>query len=309
MMRKIKTLYKLLKNNPDKLKETIALKLCYLKILHIIPDKPYLSLIYRLYFNKKINFEHPSTFNEKLQWLKINNRKNEYIEMVDKFEAKSYVKERLGEEYIIKTYGIWNNFDEINFDSLPQSFVLKCTHDSGSVVIVRDKDNFDINSARKILMKGLKNNLFYYGREWPYKYVKPRIIAEELLLDAKNSSISDYKFFCFNGKVKCFKVDFDRFTSHKANYYDKNCNLLPFGEMACPPDFNKKLQIPKNINEMIDLSEILSKGQPFLRVDFYSVNKKIYFGEMTFYPATGFGAFTDEKWDYRLGEWIELKKE
>ena len=262
-----------------------------------------------MYFNKKLNFDSLSTFNEKLQWLKIYNRNEEYVKMVDKFEAKLYVKEKLGDEYIIKTYGVWNTFDEINFDSLPKSFVLKCTHDSGSVVIVHDKENFDINSARKILMKGLMNNLFYYGREWPYKYVKPRIIAEELLLDNENSNISDYKFFCFNGKVKCFKVDFDRFTSHKANYYDRNYKLLPFGEMACPPDFSKVLTIPKNINEMIDLSEILSKGQPFLRVDFYSVNEKIYFGEMTFYPATGFGAFTDEKWDYRLGEWIELKKE
>ena len=162
--------------------------------------------------------------------------------------------------------------------------------------------------AKKKINKALKHNYYYTGREWPYKNVKPRIIIEEYMQDEKLKELRDYKFFCFNGKVNLFKVDFDRFLEHRANYYDKNLKLLKFGEEVCPPDFEKKIEIPKDIMKMIELAEKLSNEKKFVRIDFYYTNKKIYFGEMTFYPASGFGKFTSEDWNYKLGKWINIEK-
>lgn len=284
----------------------ILLKLSDKKIIQI-SDKKFYELQYLSVFNKHLSLKKPQTFNEKLNWLKLNDRKEIYTTMVDKIAVKDYVSNILGDEYIIPTYGIYDSFDEINFDELPDKFVIKCNHYGGSDgVFICEKNKSNFKKIENDINKTLKKNLFEFAREWPYKNVKPRIIIEKYMNNKDNSDLKDYKFFVFNGKVKCFKIDFDRFSEHKANYYDIKGNLLKFGEEVCPPDFNKQLEIPNNIKEMIEVSEKLSNDNPFVRVDLYDIDNKIYFGEITLYPAAGFGKFIPEEWDKKLGDMIEL---
>ena len=271
-----------------------------------MPDELYLKILYRGRVGKKLNLDNPNTFNEKMQWLKIHNRTPELTAMVDKYEAKSYVSDRIGSEYIIPTLGVWDCFDNIDFDSLPNQFVLKCTHDSGGLVICNDKATLNIPEAKAKIERCMKQNYYYLNREWPYKNVKPRIIAEEYMIDSKLQELRDYKFFCFGGEAKFFKIDMDRQTRHRANYYTIDKVLMPVGEVAFPPDFNKEVIFPSKMDLMIELAEKLSKNQPFLRVDFYEVNNRVYFGELTFYPASGVGKWTDERYDKKFGEWIDL---
>lgn len=274
--------------------------------MRFISDEKHLSIMYKGIFGRDLNWNQPQYFNEKLQWLKIHNRKGEYSDMVDKCAAKDYVANILGREYIIPTLGVWDRFEDIDFSKLPKEFVLKCTHDSGGLVICKDKEKLDIKKTKKKINRCLKRNFFWQGREWPYKNVKPRIIAESYLSDGSGQDIKDYKFFCFNGKCKCFKVDFDRFSSHHANYYDANGEYLDFSENICPSDPQKKIILPDNFLKMKKLAECVSKDQPFLRADFYDVNGKVYFGELTFYPASGFGHFKDDSTDKILGNWLKL---
>lgn len=285
----------------------ILLGLDRMKLIKL-DDVFYLKIIYYQTFNKKLDLKNPKTFNEKLQWLKLYDRNPEYTKMVDKYEVKKYVAEKIGEEYIIPSIGIYNSFDEINFNELPDQFVIKCTHDSGGIVICKDKSNFSIEEARKKINKCMKNNYYRSWREWPYKNVKPRIIIEKYMEDDKTKELRDYKFFCFNGKVKCYKIDLDRFVEHRANYYDDNNRLLKFGEKVCPPDFNRNVEIPKTIEKMKELARQLSQDIPFVRVDFYDVDGKIYFGEITFFPGAGFGKFIPEEYDKVLGDLITLQK-
>ena len=289
------------------MKKRIFLKLFRMGILNILPSKLYLKIKYKIYFNRRLNFRNPQTFNEKLQWLKINDRKENYTDLVDKYQVKKIICNLIGDEHIIKTIGIYDKYDEIDFSKLPNKFVMKCTHDSGGIVICKDKNSFNHIEARKKIEDNLKKNYFWLGREWPYKKVKPRIIIEEYIETPNGESPNDYKFFCFNGEPKCYKIDFDRFKNHGANYYDVNGNLLPFGEVKIPPNFDKKIEQPKNIDIMLDFAKKLSKNIPFVRVDFYEVNEKVLFGEMTFYPASGMGKFTDESADILLGEWLKIK--
>lgn len=254
---------------------------------------------------EKLNLLYPQTFNEKLQWLKLYDRKPEYTIMVDKYEAKKWVEKKIGKEYIIPLLGVWDKFQDIDFELLPRQFVLKCTHDSGSLVVIKDKLKFDKDAVSLQFSHNLKINYYFKGREWPYKNIKPRIIAEEYLTE-EMGDLKDYKFFCFNGKVEFFKIDFNRFIYHQANYYNVDGEILPFGEQVCPPDFNKELDMPYNLKEMIRLAEKLSKNITFVRVDFYEVDKKVFFGEMTFYPASGMGKFLSHEMDYELGKKIVL---
>lgn len=270
-----------------------------------LKDKTYLKLQYKNRMGKELSLEKPQTFNEKLQWLKLYDRNPEYTKMVDKYEAKKYVAYIIGEEYIIPTLGVYDRFEDINFEILPNQFVIKCTHDSGGLIICKDKTKLGIGEARKKINKSLKKNYYYSGREWPYKNVKHRIIVEKYMKE-ENEELKDYKFFCFNGKVKFFKIDFDRFINHRANYYDINGKILPFGEEICPPDFTRDIYLPKNLKKMINLAERLSKNIKFLRVDFYEINNKIYFGELTFYPAAGFGRFIPDEYDKILGDMLKL---
>ena len=273
--------------------------------LNWIPDKAYLKLAYYCQMDKALDLRNPLTFNEKLQWLKLYDRNPLYPELVDKYLVKKYVEKKIGPQYIIPTYGIWNTPDEIPFAKLPSQFVLKCTHDSGSVIICKDKSTFDIEQAKVKLHNYLNRSIFWFGREWPYKNAKPRIIAEKYMVDTETEELRDYKFFCFNGIVKCYKVDFDRFKSHHANYYDER-KLLKIGEEVCPPDFSRKIKLPDSLSEMKRLAETLSQGIPFLRVDFYYVNGEVFFGELTFFPASGFGKFIFKGNDELLGSWLKL---
>lgn len=272
-------------------------------------DDEYLLRKYRAVMGKELHLDAPVTFNEKLQWLKLYDRKPVYTMMVDKYAVRQYIADTIGEEYLIPLLGVWDDPDEIDFDALPNQFVLKCNHNSGlGMCICKDKSKLNIPKVKAQLRKGLAQNYYLTGREWPYKNVSRKIIAEKYMEDASISELRDYKFFCFNGICKCMKVDFDRFINHRANYYDTKGSLLDLGETICPPDKEKKIDLPLNLGKMVKLAEKLSKDVPFLRVDFYDVNNHIYFGELTFFPASGFGTFTDEEWDYTLGSWLVLPR-
>ncbi len=276
------------------------------RIFRLIPDCTYLKMVYRLSMKKKLNLKNPTTFNEKMQWLKLYDRKPIYTTMVDKAAVKKYVADRVGDEYIIPTLGIWDSFDEIDFDSLPDQFVLKCTHDSGGVVIVRDKSKLDFKKARKKLSKYLKRDYFYQWREWPYKNVPKKILAEAYMEDEKTSELRDYKFMCFHGEVKCTLVCTDRFSEDGLHmtFFDRDWNVLPFERST--PVSKESLPAPLNYERMLELSEKLSYGLSFVRVDFYEVSGKVYFGELTFFPGTGLKAFQPEKWDEIIGSWLDL---
>lgn len=269
----------------------------------VLSDSLYLKLSYKHAIGKKLNLENPKTFTEKLQWLKIHDRKPEYTNMVDKCEAKKYVADKIGPEYIIPTLGVWEHFDEIDFDSLPNQFVLKCTHDSGGVVIVKDKTRFDLPAARKKLMKSLKRNYFYSGREWPYKNIPPRIIAEEYLTEL--NGVNDYKFYCFSGEVKLMLIVQGRGTPGvTGDYYDENGN--PLDLMVDFPRSNICPVLPESFERMKQIAEVLSVGIPHVRVDLYDVAGKIYFGELTFFDGSGMDKLEPEGWDEKLGQMLSL---
>ena len=272
--------------------------------LNWMPDKWYLSLIFRSKMGYWMNWKNPKTFNEKLQWLKIHDRNPLYTTLVDKYEVRKYIAEKIGEEYLIPLLGVWNSPNEIDFKTLPNQFVLKCTHDSGSVIICKDKANFNTEKAKKHLKDHLAINYYYSAREWPYKNVKPRIIAEKYIED-ENHELNDYKFFCFNGKVKFLQVDYDRFTEHHRNLYDPQWNQLPFS-IQYPSKKNTIIKKPRGYEEMLKIAEALSKGFPHARIDFYGINGSIYFGEITFYHGAGFEQFTPSEWDEKMGNLIKL---
>lgn len=269
-------------------------------------DQTYLKIIYYARMGKKLNLSEPKTFNEKLQWLKLYNRNPQYTTMVDKDAVKPYITKILGGGgYVIPTYGVWEHFDEIDFSDLPDQFVLKCTHDSGSVVIVKDKAALNKAAAKKKLERSLRRNYFYAGREWPYKNVKPRILAEQYLPAIEKAGLLDYKFMCFHGKVKCSFVCSERETKKlKVTFFDRDWNRMPFERHY--PKSDKEIPKPESYEKMCSFAEKLSKGIPFVRVDFYEIEGKIYFGELTFYPGCGMEEFTPESWDYKLGDWIVL---
>lgn len=280
------------------------------KMLNWMPDKLFLKLIFRARMGKSLNLKNPKTFNEKLNWLKLYDRKDIYTQMVDKYGVKSYVAEIIGEEYIIPTLGVYESFDEIDFDKLPNQFVLKCTHDSGGLVIVKDKAKLDTSKAKEKLEKSLRVNYYWGKREWPYKNVKPRIIAEKYMEDEKTAELRDYKFFCFDGVAKVLFIATDRSNENeetKFDFYDMDFNHLPFTNGH--PNANTAPDKPETLDKMRELAEKLSMGIPHLRVDFYEVNGKVYFGELTFTHWGALVPFEPEEWDEKLGEWISLPEE
>ena len=273
-----------------------------------LPDKQYLQLYYFAKFKKPLNLKSPKTFNEKLQWLKLNDRKDIYTIMVDKYEAKKVVANIIGEEYIIPTLGVWDSFDEIDFDTLPDQFVLKCTHDSGGLVICRDKSKLDKVETRKILEKSLKNEYFYMAREWPYKNVKPRIIAEQYMQDETQiNGLFDYKFYCFDGEAKFLYVSkgLENHKTARISFLNLDWTFAPFKRNDYKA-FDSIPQKPKEFEKMVDFTKKLSKEIPFLRVDLYEIAGKVYFSELTFAPSGGMMLFEPEEWDYILGDWIKL---
>jgi len=272
-----------------------------------LKDSKYISYLYYIVLGKSLNIDNPKTFNEKLQWLKLNDRKDIYTTMVDKFEAKKYVANIIGEEYIIPTLGIYEKWDDIDFDKLPNQFVIKCTHDSGGLAICKDKSTFDFKSAKKKINKSLENNYYWSGREWPYKNAKPRIIIEKYMSDENNLDLQDYKIHCFNGEPKIILVCKDRYkeTGLTEDFFDTEWKHL---DIKRPNHGNSKTTIdkPSTLCKMLELAERLAKDIPFARIDFYTIQGKVYFGEITFYPASGFAKFEPEEWDLKFGEWIKL---
>lgn len=269
-------------------------------------DKTYLQIAYRIAMRKKLNLKNPKKYTEKLQWLKLYDRKDEYTIMVDKYEVKKYVSQKLGEQYIIPTLGVWEKFEDINFDKLPNQFVLKCTHDSGGLIVVKDKKNFNKDVARKKINECLKHSFYWGEREWPYKNVRPRIIAEQYMED-ESGELRDYKFFTFDGKAKAMFIATERTNEKeetKFDFFDMNFEHLPF--INGHPNSNVKIMKPKCFEQMKNLAEKLSKGIPQVRVDFYEVDGKVYFGEMTFFHWSGLVPFEPEEWDYTFGSWLKL---
>ena len=274
-------------------------------ILRYLPDAFFIKWKYRVSMHESLNLKNPTTYNEKLQWLKLHNRKPIYTDMVDKYKAKEYIAERIGEEYIIPTLGVWDSFDEIDFDALPNQFVLKCTHDSGGLVIVKDKSQLDKEKARKKIKKCLKRNFFYSGREWPYKNVKPRIIAEVYMEDSADDALTDYKFFCFHGEAKIMYISKDHGKDPRTDFFDMEFNHLPI--LARDPNAEVPPTKPAQFEQMKHIAEILSKDIPHLRVDFYLINDKIYVGELTFYHMSGFTRVQPDEWNKKMGDWIDLQ--
>ena len=276
--------------------------------LRWLPDSLYLKLRFRFNIGYWPNFKNPKSFNEKLNWLKLYDRKTVYTTMVDKHAVKQYVAKLIGDEYIIPTICTWDKVEFIDWDKLPNKFVLKTNHGGGGncgVVICKDKSRFDKAEAIKNLSTSLAGSIYSYYREWPYKNVPKKIIAEELL-EHNEEDIKDYKFFCFSGVVRFFKVDFNRFVEHHANYYDRDGHIMKFGEEACPPVFDHFEALPTNLGDMIKIAETISYGHRFLRVDLYNVEGRIYFGETTFYPASGFGKFVPADYDFKIGDLLQL---
>ena len=279
------------------------------ELLNFINDKLYLKIIYYFFMGKKLNLYKPLTLNEKIQWLKIYDRKKIYPELVDKYIAKKHIEKWIGAQYIIPTLGIWNNFDAIDFTNLPNKFVLKCTHDSGSYVVCKDKNKFDYTKAKTQLSKKLFHNYFWLGREWAYKNIKPQIIAETYLEDNIGKGLTDYKFYCFNGKVDCVLLCFGRESGNTQFYFfDRDWKLKRYNKLGKIAPTNFTLPKPKNIDKMFDIAGILATKSeaPFVRVDLYNINGKIYFGELTLYPNCGLDRNRLPETDLYFGGLVKL---
>lgn len=289
--------------------EKVIINLSKRGMLKWMSDETYLKIVYGLIFKKKLNLDNPQTFNEKLQWLKLYNRKSEYTTMVDKFAVKQWIADRVGQEYVIPTLGKWEHFDQIDFDSLPKQFVLKCTHDSGSAIIVRDKTCFDMAAARRKLERCLKQDYYLTWREWPYKNVPRRIICEKYLSDTEgdiSECLTDYKVFCFGGIPKIIYVSKDHANEPKTDFFDENFNHLPI--RMRDPNSSVLPRKPEMFQQMMRIAKILSVGIPHVRVDFYQVAGQLYVGELTFFHCSGFTQITPEEWSRKMGKWIELRE-
>ena len=277
-----------------------------------IPDKWYLKLQYFICMREILNLKTPKTFTEKIQWLKLQNRKEYYHKLVDKYEVKKIVSSMIGDEYIIPTLGVWKSFDEIDFSELPNKFVLKTTQGSHSSLICKDKEKFDSLKAKDLFRKWMKTSPYDFYREWVYKDIEPRILAEQYISVTDGQDLIDYKFYCFNGNPLYCQVIKDRSTKETIDFFDQKWihqefyGLLPKNDQSKITQSKTIIDKPINYEKMLNIAKILSKGIPFLRVDLYNLNGKIYFGEYTFYHWSGFVPFDPETWDYKLGELIHL---
>lgn len=270
----------------------------------LMSDKWYLKVIWLKRMGYKLNLKTPVNFNEKLQWLKLYDHKSEYSIMVDKYRVKDFVADIIGEQYVIPTLAVWNSVEDINIDMLPNQFVLKCNHDSGSVVICRNKLTFDLNRAKEKLKNAFNRNYYWSAREWPYKSVKPVVFAEKYIEDSDSDALVDYKWFNFNGKPKFMYISRDRGRNPRTNFYDMDFNLLPF--RMVDPNSEQVISKPLKFEEMKYLASKLSEKLPMVRTDFYMVDGKVYFGEFTFYHNGGYFTLTPPEWNRIIGEWLTL---
>lgn len=275
-------------------------------LLRFLSDRQWVKLMYRVRMGKKLNLDNPRTYNEKLQWMKLNYYNPLYTQLADKYEVRKYISNKIGDEYLIPLLGVYDNFDEIDFNELPDQFVIKCNHDSGGLVICRDKSKLDINKARNKIERCLKRNYYKISREWPYKDVKPRIIIEKYMVDESSYELKDYKFYCFDGKSKVMQMITDRGADDgmKLDFFDMEFNHLDMTKVF--PNSKKKLKKPEKFEEMIELAEKISEDFPHVRVDLYNINGKLYFGEFTFFSSSGLKPLKPEKWDKIFGDWFKL---
>ena len=292
---------KIIKNREFRLK--------LIRCLSFIPDKIYLKMVYWIKTGRKLNLENPKLFSEKQNWLKLNNIHPEYTNLVDKVKVREYIREIIGKEYLIPILGVWDKFEDIDFEKLPDKFVLKCNHDSGSVKIIKDKKNINKKELKKFYDFRLKLNPFCLGREYPYKNIKPKIIAEKYMEQRFGTDIPDYKFYCFNGEPKLLLVIREMFKNKKNKFYDMNFNYLNIIDLLEPKNsFEKNEEVkPVQFEEMKRLAKVLSKNKKFVRVDFYLINEKIYFGELTFFDSGGFTILEPIEWEVKFGEMLNIK--
>ena len=280
------------------------LRLKFIQMLRFIPDKPYLKLVYWLKTGQHLNLEQPVTFCDKMNWLKLHDRHPEYTQLVDKIEVHKYIQEKLGQDICLPMLGSWNHYDDIDFNSLPEKFVLKCNHDSGSVKIIHDKAAMNHSELRTFFEDRLKRNPYPDGREYPYKNVHPRIYAEKYMTPPGEVDINDYKFFCFDGKPKILFVATERSTDCKFDFFDMDFNHLDITNIH--PQCGHAIPKPECFEEMKALAAKLSQEMRFVRIDLYQILGKVYFGEFTFFHAGGFWPMQPHEWEMKLGNWIDL---
>lgn len=275
-------------------------------LLGYMNDETFLKKKFHALMGRDLDLNTPITFNEKLQWLKLNDRRPEYTMLVDKWRVRDHIKEKLGEDYLIPLLGVYDDPDEIDFDALPERFVLKCNHNSGvGMCICKDKSKLNIEKVKKELRKGLAQDYYLTGREWPYKDVSRKIIAEQYMEDTKTKELRDYKFYCFSGIPKIIMVNSGRGDGETtADYYDMDRNYLDF-TWGYPHSNNVHI-LPENFELMKQLATVLSADIPHIRIDFYEVNGKVYIGELTFFDGSGFDIIVPESWDFQIGSWIEI---
>ena len=274
-----------------------------------VSDVEYIRKTFMYKVGYELNIEEPVFFNEKIQWLKLYNRKPEYTIMVDKYKVRQYVAQQIGEKYLIPLLGVWDTPEEIDFKDLPNQFVLKCNHNSGNgMCICKDKTKLDIAKVKRKLRRSLKSNFYLTWREWPYKDVPRKIIAEKFMSDGSGSDLRDYKFYCFNGIPKYCQVISNRTTAETIDFFDMEWKLQGFTGLALPPLPHSAVPIkrPSCYEEMQLLARKLAKSIPFVRIDFYEIEGRVYFGEITFFPASGFGEFTPREWNKKMGDMIDL---
>lgn len=272
-----------------------------------MPDEAYLKRKFKASIGQELNLDHPQSFNEKLQWLKLYNRRPEYTMMVDKYKVRAYIAEKLGEEYLIPLLGVWDDPDEIDFDALPNQFVLKCNHNSGlGMCICKDKSKLDIPKVKEELRKGLAEDYYLTGREWPYKDVPRKIVCEKYMVDESGTELKDYKLLCFDGEPKLIEIHRGRFGEHTQDFYDAETWERLDIQQPDMPMAEHPMQKPAFADEMVALSRVLAKDIPHVRVDWYFAENRLYFGELTFFDGAGFDAFIDVKDDLLLGSYITL---
>lgn len=278
-----------------------------LKLIHklaFLPDKLYLKLVFRIKTGRKLNLKNPTGFNEKQNWLKLYDKHPEYTRLVDKLAVRDHISQELGAEYLFPLLGHWESYEEIDFSKLPKRFVLKCNHDSGSVKVITDKDQMDHEELKQFFTNRLKMNSFHFGREYPYKNVKPCILAEQYMESTNGSGINDYKFFCFDGVPQMMFVATERSTDVKFDFYDMDFRHLDLYNLH--PNSEHEILKPQAFEEMKELCRKLTKGMKFVRLDLYEIDGKVYFGEYTFFHGGGFHLFSPEKWEQYLGDLIQL---
>ena len=303
----IKTIYSAIMNWWNKQLWGLYVKAYNKKIW--LPNKQYQKLQYYLNTGKRLNIKNPKLYQEKIQWLKLYYHNPIMTTLVDKAGVRDYIKSTIGEEYLVPVYGIYDKWSDIDFDALPNEFVIKCTHDSGSVSICKNKSNWDKIKAREIIEKSLSMNYFWRAREWAYKNVKPRIIIEEYLKDNKFEDAPDYKFFCFDGKVRMFRINTGRHSKEglKSNFYELPWKRMDIGEQGYANNLEEET-MPAQFEKMVQLAELLSNGFPHVRIDFNYINDKIYFGEFTFYHNGGRHLFNPYESNIAIGNWLKLPK-